>query len=288
MASLRQIRQRMKSIDSIHEITKAMEMISTFRFKRAETRYLKSKVYFEHLESLLANLADGAGDRLMDDPYFSSRKIRKKALLVISADKGLCGSYNSNLVRLAEEWLAANGQEERALIAIGKVSAETLRKRGVNVFDRVLEKPMPAAGKIAKELSDKMKNWFLTGQFDAIDILYASYHAGGAPRNITIPYLNLSYLQNRQKVVVQNDYIFEPDYDGVFKPLLERYLEGKMYNLLLESFTSEHAARLSAMKQATENGEEVLDDLTLLRNKTRQAVITRELSEIVSGASAVT
>ena len=140
----------------------------------------------------------------------------------------------------------------------------------------------PLAKKIAKELQEA----FIGKKVDQIDLLYTSYKAGGAGVNRIVPYLGLSYLMEAaQKDKNAPDFIFEPNLPTVFVSLLSRYLEGKMYSALLESLTSEYSARMIAMKQATDNAEEVLDDLKLLKNKTRQATITRELSEIVSGAS---
>lgn len=127
---------------------------------------------------------------------------------------------------------------------------------------------------------------FLSGKTDSIELLYTSYRAGGSGKNLIVSFLSLSYLMERDGKAAQNiEYLYEPDFQSVFLSLLSRYLEGKIYSTLLESLTSEYSARMVAMKQATDNSEEILDNLKLLRNKTRQATITRELSEIVSGAS---
>lgn len=284
MASLRQIRQRMKAIHNIHGITKAMGMIATFRFKRAETRFSRSRNYFLELEKLVANLSAAAGDELTN-PLFEARKVKTKALVVMTGDKGLCGAYNSGLIKAASSWLAENAAYSPVIIPVAKVGYEFFRKRKVATALGYPEKAMVDLA-LGKKVTEELLQLFLSGKADSIEILYAAYRAGTPGRVTLVPFLSLSYLREkaaRQKESV--DYLYEPDFAGVFDTVLSRYLEGKVYMTLLESLTSESSARMLAMKQATDNAEEVMDDLKLLRNKTRQATITRELSEIVAGAS---
>ena len=296
MASLRQIRRRMKSIGNIHEITAAMEMIAAFRFKRAEGRFTKSKTYLNEMEKMVLNLSSGRGeapprpyeqgDKIDEvDLLFEKRNVRKKALVVISGDKGLCGAYNTNVLKTAAAWLKENKDFEAAFIPIGKVAYESYRKKRLSVLSGYPEKS-PADLALAKQVTQDLKNLFLSGKMDSIELLYTSHRSGGSGRNIIVPFLSLSYVLDRNKKKNQTiDYIYEPDFQSVLLSLLSRFLEGKIYITLLESLTSEYSARRVAMKQATDNSEEILHNLTLLRNKTRQAAITRELSEIVSGAS---
>ncbi|MBI2095861.1 MAG: ATP synthase F1 subunit gamma [Candidatus Omnitrophica bacterium] len=311
MASLRQIRRRMKSIESIHEITKAMEMIAAFRFKRAEGRFSRLKIYTGEMEGLVSNLSKDAGESA--DPLFEKRQVRRKTLVVMTGDKGLCGAYNANLLKAAAAWLKTAGGAETALVAVGKVGADFFKKKRLNVALAIPEKSsadLTLAGRITAEL----RQLFLSGGSDSVELLYTTARAGGPGRNVIVPFLGLNYLLEKNKASAPppprnadgpvplptqygsvllkqaekragEDYIYEPGFESVFMSLVGKYLEGKLYLCLLESLTSETAARMVAMKQATENGEEVLDHLRLLRNKTRQATITRELSEIVNGAS---
>ena len=284
MASLRQIRQRMKSIHNIHEITKAMGMIASFRFKRSENRFSKAKNYFIEMEKLVANLSAAAGEKL-EDALFEKRKIKNKALVVMTGDKGLCGAYNANLLKAASQWLKANEAFHPRIIPVAKVAHDFYRKKHVPTLLGYPEKAMVDLT-LAKKVTEELKEAFISGQVDSIEILYAAYRPGTAGKPVTMPFLSLSYLaQNETASKGTVDYIYEPDFETVFVSILSRYLEGKVYMTLLESLTSESSARMLAMKQATDNAEEVLDNLKLLRNKTRQATITRELSEIVSGAS---
>ena len=272
----------MKAIHNIHGITKAMGMIASFRFKRAENRFSRSRNYFLEMEKLVANLAaatDIAG------PLFEPRKIKTKALVVMTGDKGLCGAYNSNLLKAAVAWLQQNLAFSPVIIPVAKVGYEFCRKRHIATALGYPEKAMVDL-ELGKKVTSELKELYLSGKVDSIEILYAAYRAGTPGRVATLPFLGLSYLAQQNKDAKETaDYIYEPDFATVFVAILERYLEGKIYMMLLESLTSESSARMLAMKQATDNAEDVLDNLVLLRNKTRQATITRELSEIVAGAN---
>ncbi len=284
MASLRQIRRRMKSVQSINSITKAMQMISTFRFKRAENRFSKIRSYLLELEGILSNLS--ASVEKLEHPLFEKRTIQRKTLLVMVGDKGLCGSYNTNLLKAALIWKKQNAGFEVSLIPVGKVGYEAFKKKG---FSLPLAYPEKAGADfiLAKKMSQEVKDLFLSGKTDEVSMIYTHFKVGGSGQSRIEPLYPLSHLIEGQKKEKRQavEYIYEPDFQKVFFDVLQRYLDGKMYLSLLESLTSEYSARMMAMKQASENGEEVLHDLKLLRNKTRQAVITRELSEIVSGAS---
>ncbi len=273
----------MKSIENIHEITKAMEMIAAFRFKRAENRFSKSKSYLSELEKLVANLSSAAGE--LTDTLFEKRQVAKKALVLMTGDKGLCGAYNTNLIRSATQWLKENSRFEPVLVPVGKVGLEFFRKRHLPFLFSYPEKSMVDIA-LAKRITADLKDAFLKKRVDSVEILYTSFRVGSTGQNKIAPFLGLSYLtQGKEGSKVFSEYIYEPDFQSVFMTVVSRFLEGKVYLCLLESLTSEYSARRMAMKQATENGEEVLEGLRLLRNKTRQATITRELSEIVSGAS---
>lgn len=286
MASLRQIRSRMKAIHNIHEITKAMGMIASFRFKRAENRFTRSRNYFIEMEKLVANLSTAAGEDLKE-PLFEKRKIKKKALVVMTGDKGLCGAYNSNLLKMASVWLKDNTPFSPVIVPVAKVGNDFFRRKHIPTLLGYPEKAMVDLA-LAKRITQDLKTAFLSGQTDSVEILYAAYRAGTPGRPQIVPFLGLSYL-SQQGGAAGNartvDYLYEPDLTTVFVSILSSYLEGKIYMTLLESLTSESSARMLAMTQATDNAEEVLDHLKLLRNKTRQATITRELSEIVAGVN---
>ena len=273
----------MKSVQSINSITKAMQMISTFRFKRAETRFSKIRSYLLELEGILANLSAAATK--LEHPLFEKRQVKKKVLMVMTGDKGLCGAYNTTLLKAALVWKRENAAFETAFIPVGKVGCEGFRKKGHASALSYPEKAL-VDFPLAKKIAEETKQLFLTGQADEISLVYTRFKAGGSGASKVEPLFPLTHLvDNKKDSRDAVEYIYEPGFEKVFFDVLQRYLEGKMYLSALESLTSEYSARMMAMKQASENGEEVLHDLKLLRNKTRQAVITRELSEIVGGAS---
>lgn len=272
----------MKSIESINEITKAMEMIAAFRFKKAENRFSKSRPFLLEMEKMTAHLSASATD--LSDAFFEARDVKKKALVVMTGDKGLCGAYNTNILRVAAQWKKENAGVETAFIPVGKVGFEHFRKRHLPVAAGWPEKAKADAA-LAHTITDELKRLFLSRAFDSIELLYTTYRVGGTGVNRVQPFLGLNYLMESRGKEAPVEYLYEPDFKTVFLSLVSRYLEGRLYLSLLESLTSEYSARMVAMKQASENGEEVLAALKLLRNKTRQATITRELSEIVSGAS---
>ncbi len=203
----------------------------------------------------------------------------------MTGDKGLCGAYNMNLLKAAILWKKQNSAFETSFVPVGKVGYESLRKKGHALALFYPEKAL-ADLSLAKKMTEEIKNLYLSKKADEVYLIYTKFKAGGSGQSAIEPILPLNHLiENRKDRSAPVDYIYEPGFEKVFFDLLQRYLEGKIYLSVLESLTSEYSARMMAMKQASENGEEVLFDLKLLKNKTRQAVITRELSEIVAGAS---
>ena len=273
----------MKSVHSINAITKAMQMISTFRFKRAESRFSKIRAYLTELAGILANLSASAKD--LNHPLFEKREVKKKVLIVMTGDKGLCGAYNTNLMKAALLWKKQNAAFEVSFVPVGKVGYESFRKKG-HLLALFYPEKASADFSLAKKMVEELKDLYLSKKVDEVSLLYTHFKAGGSGLAVIEPILPLNHLiENKKDKRAAVDYIYEPGFEQVFFDLLQRYLDGKIYLSVLESLTSEYSARMMAMKQASENGEEVLQDLKLLKNKTRQAVITRELSEIVGGAS---
>ena len=227
MASLRQIRRRMKSVQSINSITKAMQMISTFRFKRAETRFSKIRAYFQELGGILSNLSSAAVN--LEHPLFEKREVKKKTLIVMTGDKGLCGSYNTNLFKNALLWKKQNAAYEVSMIPVGKVGYESFKKKGHSL---ALFYPEKAAADftLAKKMTEEVKNLYLSGKADEVSLIYTRFKAGGAGLTVVEPLLPLNHLvENKNDKTQPVDYIYEPGFEQVFFDLLQRYLDGKIY-----------------------------------------------------------
>lgn len=292
MASLRELRRRIKSAENIRGITKAMEIISAVRYKKINTRFRKATPFFAGLERLLARIV--SEERAAGNPLFDRREKKKELLLVITGDRGLCGSFNSSILKELMKYLAANAGRKILLYPIGKTAVNFARRRGLETWKTWTDAGYQFTPDSSKEKLAEIVDGFLRQEFDEVNVLTVSLSRGGASKPLLEPFLNLSYLLKKSEEAEagkvparRTDYIFEPDAESVLKSLIELFVKQKFFILLLKSVTAEYFARMTAMKQATENGKEVIKKLTLERNKVRQAMITRELSEIIGGADAL-
>lgn len=280
--SLKAIKNRIRGIQSIEKVTSAMQMVSATKLSRLGNILALSRPYFQRSQELLNNVS--CGRDLSVYPFFANRPVKEKiALCVVTSDNGLCGSYNANLIRLAREFI---GRYEK-----GKIKLIIIGKKGYNYFknfykDDILHTYLGLNGNYSQKASDaiaeRLNGIFLSGQADEVHIAYTQFKNALVNRPVVTKFLNLAQ-EGREKI----DYIFEPGLERVLEELIPKYLLAKMRFILLESFTCEHSSRLASMKMATENARDLLHQLVLLRNKVRQANITREIIEIISGVEAL-
>jgi F-type H+-transporting ATPase subunit gamma len=287
MASLREIRRRIKSAENIRGITKAMEIISAVRYKKFTVRYRKAMPYFADLERLLTEMASYKS--ITDNPLFVERERNRELLLVITGERGLCGSFNSLILRELQKYLATNMGRQIAVYPIGKISVAFARRRGLDVWKSWTDLGYQFSHESLRGRLSEITAAFLSGEFDEVNVLTVALARSGSSKPTIEPLLNLSYLvkETRSQTESDSEYIFEPDIETAVRVLANLYIKQKLFVLLLKSITAEYFARMVAMKQATENGKEVIKRLALERNKVRQAMITRELSEIIGGADAL-
>ncbi len=288
MASLRELRRRIKSAENIRGITKAMEIISAVRYKKINTRYRKATPFFAGLERLLGRIVSEA--RAAGNPLFARREKKRELLLVITGERGLCGSFNSGILKELMKYLAANPGRKISVYPIGKTSVNFCRRRGLDIWKTWSDVGYQFTPDSSQEKLGEVTGAFLAGEFDEVNVLTVTLARGGASKPVIEPFLSLAYLLKKSEeasAAKSVEYIFEPDPESVLKSLIELFVKQKFFILLLRSVTAEYFARMTAMKQATENGKEVIKKLTLERNKVRQAMITRELSEIIGGADAL-
>lgn len=305
MASLRQIRRRIRSIQSTKQIMRAMQLVSGSKFKRAQTRLLQSRQMMGFLDDLLQRVLAAVAQSnrrnrkagSLQHPLMAAREDTPSALLIVTSDTGLAGSYNANLIQLAEAELRRDTAKATQVSYVGKRGARHFTKRGYAAKDAILDlagRPDVARiNAIGKTLMDR----FLAGEIGSVRVLYAKFVSAAVSRPTVAQWLpiqldSMSGSQtNRSTGQPANrpthEYIFEPSPERVFEDLLPRWAIATFRLLLLEAFTSEHGARMIAMKNATDNAEDLLGSLTRQRNKIRQATITRELSEIVGTAEAL-
>jgi F-type H+-transporting ATPase subunit gamma len=285
MATLRDIRKRIRSVRSTRQITRAMKMVAAARLRKAQLQAEQSRPYAEKISEMLGSLSAAATEKL-SHPFFEKREVKNQTLVVITSDRGLCGAFNTNLIRIAEGWLLEKDTGKSELVCVGRRGYIYFRHRqwpivsAYNEFNADLDFPM------VRDLVGYLTNRFTVGQTDEIYLLYTKFYSIARVTVTLEKYLNIDRPENGEGAAV-GPYIFEPDPDTIFSKLLPRYALIRLQAGLADSFASEHATRMMAMTIATSNAEEMIDHLTLKYNKARQASITKELLEVVSGAEAL-
>lgn len=289
MASLRELRRRIKSAENIRGITKAMEIISAVRYKKFTARYRKATPFYDNLKRLVEGFA--SEERVIENPLFANRECKNELLIVITGERGLCGNFNSLILKELMRYVAARKERKIAVLPIGKTAAIFVRKRNLEVWKSWTDIGYNFTPDALKDDLNEIVNAFTFGEFDEVNVLTVTLSRGGSSKPVVEPFLSLSYLlKNKSENKIEEDeegYIFEPAPEIAVKVLADLFIKQKFFVLLLRSITAEYFARMVAMKQATENGTEVIKRLALERNKVRQAMITRELSEIIGGADAL-
>ena len=285
MASLRQIRRSLRSIKNTKQIMRAMQLVSASKLKRAQGRLLQARVVLEFLDGLIARVL--AATQGLDHPLCERREAGESALVIFTSDTGLCGSYNTNLMQLAESHLRRDSARTTQVIYIGKKGYRYFTKRGYAAAEAHLDlagRPDPAK---AEAIGRSLIQRFLSGQVGSVDLIYSRFMSSMVYRPTIQRWLPIELSNKQQATSNQQEYIFEPGPERVFEDLLPRWALATFQLLMLEAFTSEHSARMIAMKNATDNAEKLIGELTMQRNKIRQASITKEISEIVGTAEAL-
>lgn len=282
MATLKQIRRRIRSVQSTKQITKAMEMVAAAKLRKAQSRAEAARPYAETMELALANLSGAA--RTLSHPLFEEREVKRVMLGVVASDKGLCGAFNANVVRRAEERIAEIGRERVMLVPIGKRTCGYFRRRGWDMSTAVHMLGDSVDLVLVRELGRQAVEQFLAGEIDRVEFIYTRF-ISTAKR--VVDTATIMPIAPTGKSATDTAYIFEPDPETIFDTLLPRYVTTRILSVLADSLASEFSARMLAMGNATKNAEEMISSLTLTANKLRQAAITTELGEIVGGAAAL-
>ena len=292
MPSLKDIRGRIGSVRNIAQITRAMEMVAASRMKRAQDAILAARPYSDELRDALSRVAAVVGEEV--DPLLARRPVRRVALIMITTDRGLAGSLNANAIRAALRWtqskMQANGDRpiEVEAITIGRKGRDGLRRAGIPIaahFQQLGDRP---AFNDVTPIARLVTEDFLEGRYDEIDVAYSTFISTLTQRPEIKPLLPIATPEQEADAEVENDeYLFEPSPQEVLGRLLPHFVGIDLYRAVLENQASEQSARMIAMRNSTDNANELIEDLTLVYNKTRQATITREMIEIASGAEAL-
>ncbi|HXH13889.1 MAG TPA: ATP synthase F1 subunit gamma [Alphaproteobacteria bacterium] len=288
MPSLRDIRRKISSVKKTQQITRAMQMVSAAKLQRAQDRLLTSRPYSNKLAEVISDLALRANPER--HPLLQRRDGPNTLIVVVTADRGLCGAFNSNALRTATTLIGQHPEWHSTLIVVGRKGRDFFRRRPqyavksqyVDIFGRQVS--FGVAEEIAKELIAAY-----TAPTDAVDqvLLVGNTFVSALRQQPTTQPLLPIPLPPTQPGEVVFDYLYEPSVDGLLGELLPRYVEVLIFRALLETAAAEHAARMTAMRAATDNAGELIRQLTLFYNKTRQAAITKEILEVVSGAEAL-
>lgn len=286
MPSLIDLRRRIRSVRNMQQITKAMKMVSAAKLRRAQERAVASRPYAAMLARVLSNVAGAAAglDETEDLPLLQAREEKRVQLVVISSDTGLAGAFNSNLLRMAQRFIDEHRGADLKIEAIGRKARDYFRKRGIALSGEhvgIVDKP---AYDQAAVIADKMIRGYRNSEFDAVYIAVNEFKNVMAPRLVLRKILPIELPEQKGE---QIDYIYEEPPHELLKVLLPRYVEMEIYRSMLESISAYHAARMTAMDSASSNAGDVIQSLTLNLNRVRQAYITREIIEIVSGAAAL-
>jgi F-type H+-transporting ATPase subunit gamma len=289
MPSLRDIRRKIKTVKNIQQITQAMKMVAAARLKRVQDRVTAGKPYAEKLQELMGYLAPHVTQ--IEHPLLEVRPIHATGVVVIAGDKGLCGSYNNNVIRRGQQFVNGLTVKDVHLITVGRKSSDFFRKRGYDVHASFPQIGVDAPYAEVKRIADAITGFYLNKTVDEVYIAYTEFISSIQQRPQIIKFLPIepprAEDEEEEKPEGALEYIFEPPAPELLATLLPRYVEQRIYHLLLESVASEFGARMTSMTNATDNAGEVIKELSLAANKARQATITKELLEVVSGAEAL-
>ncbi|KFA87365.1 ATP synthase F1 subunit gamma [Archangium violaceum] len=301
MASLRDIRKRIRSVKNTRQITKAMKMVSAAKLRKAQDAIIAARPYAQMLDQIISDLTTRSGGEELAHPLLTSRPVRKVELLLLTSDRGLAGGFNSNVIRRASRFLYENSGVEIEVSTVGRKGNDFFRQRGQKMrkdFGYLFQRlDYTHASQVAEEMSAR----FLKGEVDAVYVVYNEFLSAISQKVSLAQLLPLQTLSVGAPTAAQVgqsapvaaptpalvDFKYEPARQDVLDRLVPQAVAIKLYRSLLESVASEHGSRMSAMENATSNASDMIASLSLTYNRTRQAVITKELMEIVSGAESL-
>ena len=282
MANLKEIRNRISSVSSTMQITSAMKMVSAAKLKKAQDAITAMRPYSDKLTQMLVNLSSSVD---FENVYLSPRKVKNKLVVCITSNRGLCGAFNSNVIKKCTE-IANSSDESVSFLCIGKKGADILSKNynvvqtNNEIFDDLTFENISA-------IAEKLISMFLDKEFDSVQIVYNKFKNAATQIVIQEQYLPIENNDSEYDQKESSDYIFEPSQVEIISELIPKSLKTQLYKSVRDSYASEHGARMTAMHKATDNATELRDQLKLTYNKARQAAITNEILDIFGGAEAL-
>ena len=285
MANLKDIRNRIKSVKSIEQVTNAMKMVAAAKMRRAQENMEKSRPYSSRLAEMLESLIPEIDRSLM--PELNVRPVERTMFMVITADRGMAGAFNHNVLREAHQAIDAVGKENADIYCIGKKACGYFKNRNYPIALEVKEFWNALSYDHAMKFGAEIISRYVKGQVDHVQVIYNRFVNVAHQEIRSETFLPMSYDPEKKDASYRPERLFEPSKEAVVKSIIPRYLNTQIWQFLLESYASEQAARMVAMENATSNAQDMIKDLTLQFNKARQTAITTEMLEIVSGAEAL-
>ena len=291
MANLKEVRNRISSVSSTQQITKAMKMVSAAKLKRATNAIVQLRPYANKLKELLANLSASLEDG--SSPYLQEREPVRVLVVVVSSNRGLAGAFNANVIKTANNLIAEKYSKQLqagnvSIVAIGKKSQEYYQRRKYNVIGNNNDLYLDLNFENASKITESIMEGFVNGDYDRVELVYNHFRNAAVQYLIAEQLLPVPKADKKEEVKAANvDYILEPSQEEIVAQLIPKNIKIQLYRAVLDSNASEHGARMTAMDKATENAGDLLKALKLAYNQARQAAITTELTEIVSGAAAL-
>jgi F-type H+-transporting ATPase subunit gamma len=287
MATLRDIKSRIKGVKSTQQITKAMKMVAAAKLRRAQESVINARPYARKISELMSHLASDTD--IVNNPFIAEREIRNVLYVIVTADRGLCGAFNNNIIKEANRQLNLNDESSKGftshIYCVGKKSFDFYKRRDYPMVGNAVGIFSSLKYEIALNISEELINKFLDGTYDKVIIIYNEFKSIIQQRIVTEQFLPIPVeINNDANKII--DFIFEPGLKGIFNYVLPKHLKAQMWRILLESNAAELGAKMTAMDNATTNAKELIRTLQLTYNKERQAAITKEILEIVSGANA--
>lgn len=295
MANLKEVKNRISSVSSTQQITKAMKMVAAAKLRRAQDKITQMRPYSQRMSEVISNVTSGMSEGV-ENPFAEEREVNRVLIVVVSSDRGLCGAFNSSVFKgavslIKEKYQYQMDMDQCIIMPIGKKAHDYFKKRDYLMVERFSHLIHDLSFGNAREAGQYILEEFESGYFDKVEIVYNEFKNVATQvlvKEQFLPVAPISEEELEEKAPSKNvDYIFEPTKEFIFKEIVPKSLKIQFYKALLESNASEHGARMTAMDKATDNAGELLKELRLTYNRTRQAAITKEILEIVGGAEAL-
>lgn len=287
---LKEVRLRIASVQSTQQITKAMKMVSAAKLRRAQDAILQMRPYAQKMQAILSNLVSSLNNDL-HLPLAEERPVNHVLVIAITSDRGTCGAYNANVIKAAkslisEKYGAQFSKGNVTLLPLGKKALEYFDKYGYKIERQFWDVFSDLSFENIKRVAAFAQEQFLNGTYDKVELVYSQFRNAATQVFVKEEYLPIPKIEKHENAK-ESDYIFEPSKEEIMEELMPKILNTQIFKALLDAHASEHGARMTAMDKATENANELLKDLKISYNRARQAAITTELTEIVSGAAAL-